>query len=115
MIPLWSTTGSSGSAAMGNAIAGVDECTMSSDVRTLSELFPGQSARVLEVTAPPSLALHILEIGLVRGAKVRFLRAAPLGGPIEIEVEGFLLSLRRNEADMILVGIDADGPTPRGA
>ncbi|MGE5692913.1 MAG: FeoA family protein [Candidatus Zixiibacteriota bacterium] len=64
---------------------------------------PGETGRVVEVRAKEPLALHILEIGLVTGARVRFLRSAPLGDPMQIEVDGFLLSLRKNEAKAVWV------------
>lgn len=86
--------------------------TTMTNTLSLSQLSAGQRATVVEITAPPSLALHILEIGVVKGASVRFLRAAPLGGPIEVEVEGFLLSLRRDEANSILVDISQNGSDP---
>jgi Fe2+ transport system protein FeoA len=71
--------------------------------KTLAAMEPGETGRVVEIHADEPLALHILEIGLVRGAKVRFLRSAPLGDPIQVEVDGFLLSLRKNEAEGVLV------------
>lgn len=77
------------------------------EIKTLADLEPGQSGRVVAVRAGEPLALHILEIGLVTGARVRFLRSAPLGDPIQIEVDGFLLSLRKSEAEAVLV--EADG------
>ncbi|MEW5701074.1 MAG: FeoA family protein [Candidatus Zixiibacteriota bacterium] len=69
---------------------------------------PGQTARIVGLSghSNPGLASRILEIGLVPGTVVRYLRAAPLGDPIEVDVEGFLLSLRRNEAEVVLVEID---------
>jgi ferrous iron transport protein A len=42
-------------------------------------------------------------MGLIRGAPVRFVRAAPLGDPIEIRVRGYHLSLRRQEAEAVIV------------
>jgi len=71
----------------------------------LSELRPGEIGCVVDVGHPADrlLAARILEIGLVRGTRVRYLRAAPLGDPIEVDVEGFLLSLRRNEAGAVIV------------
>jgi ferrous iron transport protein A len=42
-------------------------------------------------------------MGLVRGTPVQFVRAAPLGDPIEIRVRGYSLSLRRQEAEAIIV------------
>lgn len=75
----------------------------SAKVKTLADLETGETGRVAEVRAKEPLALHILEIGLVTGARVRFLRAAPLGDPIQVEVDGFLLSLRKSEAETVLV------------
>jgi|GEM_PF-5165557 len=72
-------------------------------IKTLADLELGETGRVVEVRAKEPLALHILEIGLVTGARVRFLRSAPLGDPMQIEVDGFLLSLRKNEAKAVWV------------
>ncbi len=72
-------------------------------VKTLANLEVGETGRVLEIRAKEPLALHILEIGLVTGAKIRYLRSAPLGGPIQVEVDGFLLSLRKNEAESVWI------------
>lgn len=74
-------------------------------IKSLADLEVGETGRVVEVQAREPLALHILEIGLVTGAKVRYLRSAPLGGPIQVEVDGFLLSLRRSEAKTVIIEI----------
>lgn len=74
-------------------------------ILTLSELRAGSIGRVVSVQGEPHLALRILELGLVCGTPVRVVRTAPLGGPMEVEVEGFLLSLRRNEADAVRVEV----------
>ena len=42
-------------------------------------------------------------MGLTRNAEFSVLRVAPLGDPVEIEVRGFRLSLRKDEADALLV------------
>jgi len=89
-----------------------DRSTDMSTTLSLSQLKADQRGTIVEITAEPVLALHILEIGMVKGAKVRFLRAAPLGGPIEVEVDGFLLSLRRDEANAILVDVSHNGSDP---
>lgn len=80
-----------------------EEMQQLGEVRCLSRLRPGQAGRIVKVQGEPQLALRILELGLVCGTPVRLLRAAPLGGPIEVEVDGCFLSLRRNEADAISV------------
>ncbi len=61
---------------------------------------------MVEIKTEPHLALHLLEIGLAKGARVRFLRSAPLGDPIQVEVDGFLLSLRKNEAAAVRVELE---------
>ena len=45
-----------------------------------------------------------MEMGLTPGAEVQIIRFAPLGDPIEIEVRGYRLSLRKREAEGIQVG-----------
>jgi ferrous iron transport protein A len=42
-------------------------------------------------------------MGLTKGTEFTVLRIAPLGDPVEIEIRGFRLSLRKNEADALLV------------
>lgn len=46
-------------------------------------------------------ALRILEMGITPGSTLEMIRAAPLGFPIEIKVRGYLLSLRKSEAECI--------------
>jgi ferrous iron transport protein A len=45
----------------------------------------------------------LLAMGLTRGTEFTVVRIAPLGDPVEIEVRGFRLSLRKSEADALLV------------
>ncbi|HTE20780.1 MAG TPA: ferrous iron transport protein A [Armatimonadota bacterium] len=70
---------------------------------SLSQLTPGQSGRVDRIEGLPSARQRLQEMGLVRGTPVQFVRAAPLGDPIEIRVRGYSLSLRRQEAEAIIV------------
>ena len=79
---------------------------------TLSELKPGQVAVVTGYGAEGNdvdnatarrYRAKLLALGLTRGAKVRFIHEAPLGDPIEIEVRGFHLSLRKDEASVLNV------------
>jgi ferrous iron transport protein A len=44
-----------------------------------------------------------MDLGLIRGTTVEVIRAAPLGDPIEIRLRGFMLTLRRAEAEHITV------------
>lgn len=69
----------------------------------LSQLAPGRPARVLRIEGRPAARQRLQEMGLIRGAAVQFVRAAPLGDPIEIRLRGYSLSLRRQEADAVIV------------
>lgn len=69
----------------------------------LSELPLGQSARVIEVLGDDDLGLRLMEMGLTPGVEVAFRGSAPLGDPLEFEVRGYRLSLRRQEAQRVAV------------
>jgi ferrous iron transport protein A len=58
---------------------------------------------VLRIDGLEGARQRLQEMGLIRGTVVRFVRAAPLGDPIEIRVRGYSLSLRRQEADGVIV------------
>jgi len=45
--------------------------------------------------------MNLLAMGLTRGAGIKLIRVAPMGDPIELEVRGYRLSLRKNEADIL--------------
>lgn len=71
--------------------------------RPLSQLAPGDSGRVHHLEGDPAVRQRLQEMGLVKGSSIRFVRAAPLGDPIEVRVRGYHLSLRRQEADAVIV------------
>lgn len=66
--------------------------------RTMAELEIGQTARVERVDGVDSLAVRLMEMGLTPGCEVQLLGRAPLGDPLEFDVRGYRLSLRRVEA-----------------
>jgi len=70
---------------------------------TLDELPVGTPARVLAVEGSGPVARRLMEMGVVPGAPVRVVKAAPLGDPLEVRVRNYHLALRRNEAQTITV------------
>ncbi len=70
---------------------------------SLSDVPPGNRVRVVGLTDGPALQQRLMEMGLVPGTSVRVVRAAPLGDPLDLEVRGYHLSLRRREASVIRV------------
>lgn len=71
--------------------------------RTLAALRPGESARIASLAGDPAATRRLLDLGLIRGTPVRVIRVAPLGDPIELRVRGFMLTLRRAEAEHIVL------------
>ena len=71
--------------------------------RRLAELEPGERGRVTEVGGDADAARRLMDLGLIRGTTVEMVRRAPLGDPMEVRVRGFMLTLRRAEAEHITV------------
>lgn len=69
----------------------------------LSRLPLRQSAQVVAVGGPRGFRRRLLELGLVPGTQVRVVNVAPLGDPMELDVRGCRLSIRREEADSVQV------------
>lgn len=70
---------------------------------SLDELKIGETARISKLELKTSDGLRLLEMGMTVGAKIKVLKFAPMGDPIEISVRGYHLSLRKSEARSILV------------
>ena len=71
---------------------------------TLAQLPKGQIATITGFT-DDSLALKLMEMGCVPGEKITLQHIAPLGCPYAFEVNGTIISLRKSEAQLVLVSI----------
>jgi len=71
----------------------------------LKDMRTGQRGVVKDLGAEGRESLRLMEMGLLPGTHIRFVRRAPLGGPLEVEMRGFHLSLRAKEAESISVAI----------
>jgi Fe2+ transport system protein FeoA len=65
---------------------------------TLDRLTPGQRGRVLALGGEDGLVQRLMEMGLLEGDEVELIAVAPLGGPLELRLGDYRLSLRRSEA-----------------
>lgn len=74
----------------------------------LRNLEVGQSAQVVgfEPGSDPVYRQKLLRMGLVKGSQFTIIRKAPLGDPVEIELAGFKLTLRKHEADAVRIEAD---------
>lgn len=71
--------------------------------RSLKELTPGETAKIVEVQAQGALKRRLMDMGLTRGSQVTFHKVAPLGDPIQVTIRGYELSVRKDEAEHVIV------------
>jgi ferrous iron transport protein A len=70
---------------------------------SLEMIAVGATATVADVRGDDAVALRLLEMGLTPGISVRLVGRAPLGDPLELELRGYRLSIRRAEAARVSV------------
>ena len=73
---------------------------------TLADMEVGDSGVIFKVGAVGEIKKRLLEMGVVAGSRVKVIRLAPLGDPIEVLIKGYHLSLRNSEASEIQVRLD---------
>ena len=70
-------------------------------MRTLKDAKIGQSVVVLKLHGEGAVRRRIMDMGSTKNVEVFIRKAAPLGDPIEVNVRGYELSLRKADAEMI--------------
>ncbi|MGY8768646.1 MAG: FeoA family protein [Pirellulales bacterium] len=68
----------------------------------LSQAKVGDTLTVQNVTGDDAVSVRLMEMGITPGTEVSVIGCAPLGDPIEIELRGYRLSLRRTEAACVI-------------
>ena len=76
---------------------------MAQESQPLTSLKLGAAATVRQINLRPDQRGRLLEMGLLVGTPIELIRFAPLGDPVEIKVRGYHLTLRRQDAEQILV------------
>lgn len=71
--------------------------------KTVNEMSIGEKAVVIGLGCSGALRRRIIDMGITPGANIIMRKAAPMGDPIEINVRGYELSIRRSEAKEITV------------
>ena len=74
-----------------------------STAMNLSELAEEQTATVVSIEGDDAISVRLYEMGISEGESIRMVGRAPLGDPIEYEVCGYRLSLRKTEAARIQI------------
>ncbi len=76
---------------------------MAISLGTLDEAAVGDARRAADVAGNDGVAIRLLEMGLTPGVSVRVVGRAPFGDPLELEVRGYRLSIRRAEAARVTI------------
>ena len=72
-------------------------------MRTLKDVKVGEKTRVIKVHGQGAMKRRIMDMGVTKGVEIYVRKLAPLGDPIEINVRGYELSLRKEDASLIEV------------
>ena len=72
-------------------------------MKTLKETKIGETVKIVKLHGEGAVKRRIMDMGLTKGTEVYIRKVAPLGDPVEITVRGYELSLRKADAEMIVV------------
>ncbi len=71
--------------------------------KTLKSLNPGESGTIIMIKGKGPIKRRLMDMGIVRGSEVKVERVAPLGDPIEVKIKDYSLTLRKEDAENILI------------
>lgn len=72
-------------------------------MKTLKDVQAGESVVVTKLSGEGALKRRIMDMGITKGVEIIVRKLAPLGDPMEVTVRGYELTLRKNEAEGIVV------------
>ncbi len=72
-------------------------------MRTLKDVSVGETVKVTKLTGDGPVKRRIMDMGITKGVEVYVRKVAPLGDPVEVNVRGYELSVRKEDAQMIEV------------
>ena len=70
-------------------------------MKTLRQAHVGDTVRVVKLHGEGAVKRRIMDMGITKGVEVQVRKVAPLGAPIEVNVRGYELSIRKADAEMI--------------
>lgn len=79
---------------------------------SLDRAVPGTEGSIVDVNGPAELQQRLLDLGFVPGTRIRVIRYATLGDPMQVEVHGYHLSLRKREARSVVIRPNPPPPSP---
>ena len=73
----------------------------------LNQFKVGEEGKIVKIEAEGKIKRRLFDMGVTPGTLVKLVKLAPLGDPIEVNIRGYELTLRKDEANMILMEVDA--------
>ena len=73
--------------------------------KTLDRFVPGERGRVLRIDGEGRVRRRLFDMGVTPGADIVLRKLAPLGDPVEVTVRGYELTLRKAEAECVLMEV----------
>ena len=70
---------------------------------TLREVKKGQTVTVLKLNGEGAVKRRIMDMGITKGTEIFVRKVAPLGDPVEVTVRGYELSVRKADAEKVVV------------
>ena len=70
---------------------------------TLKDVKCGQTVRVKKIQGEGPVRRRIMDMGITKGSEIYVRKVAPLGDPVEINIRGHELTLRKFDAEMVIV------------
>ncbi|MBO4330958.1 MAG: ferrous iron transport protein A [Oscillospiraceae bacterium] len=87
-------------------------------MKTLREAKVGETVKVVKLHGAGAVKRRIMDMGITRGIEVYIRKVAPLGDPVEVNVRGYELSLRKADAEMVEIEVETEAEeteAPEGA
>ena len=72
-------------------------------MKTLRDVGVGEKATVTKISGEGAVKRRIMDMGITKGVEIYVRKIAPLGDPVEITVRGYELSVRKADAEMIII------------
>ena len=72
-------------------------------MKTLKNISPGQTVTVTRISGLKAVKRHIMDMGITTGTAITVCKTAPLGDPLEVNIRGYKLAIRKDDAAMIEV------------
>jgi ferrous iron transport protein A len=72
-------------------------------MKTLDEMKPGSQGRIKKLSTRSKLGQRLMDMGVYPGLRFKVIRNAPLEDPMEVELDGYFVSLRHDEARFVEV------------